>query len=69
MEAGSEQAEAAEGGIGLLPDDDVIVDGDTDRLAGDLDLLGHLDIGARRRGVARRVVVELSTNLMQHIDK
>lgn len=34
-----------------------------------LHLHRHADIGIRGRGIARRVVVELSTNLMQHIDK
>lgn len=42
----------------VLADDDVVVDGDVEGLAGLGDLLGHLDIGARRGGVAGGVVVD-----------
>src|SRR6266540_1769957 len=43
--------------MSLLADDDVVVHGDAER-AGDLDdRLRHLDIGARRRRVARWMVV------------
>ena len=44
--------------MALLADDDVVVHQDAERLRGGDDLLGHLDIGARRRGVARGVVVD-----------
>jgi hypothetical protein len=36
----------------LLADDDVVVHQDAERLGGGDDLLGHLDIGARGRGIA-----------------
>jgi hypothetical protein len=36
----------------------MVVDEDAERLGGFRDHPGHLDIGARRRGVARGVVVD-----------
>jgi hypothetical protein len=41
----------------LLADDDMVVHGNAERLCHLDDLLGHLDIGARRRRVAGGVVV------------
>src|SRR5262245_17987562 len=53
----SNQLEALEAGVALASDDDVVVDGDAQRPGGIDDLLGHVDIGARRGGIARGVVV------------
>lgn len=44
--------------MAVAPDDDVIVDGDTEGLGGVDDLLGHLDVGARGGRVAGGVVVD-----------
>jgi hypothetical protein len=44
--------------VPLLADDDVIVHGDAERRGYGDDLLRHLHIGVRRRGIARRVIVE-----------
>jgi hypothetical protein len=41
-----------------LADDEVVVDGDAEALARLDDRAGDIDIGAARRGVAARVVVE-----------
>ena len=41
-----DQAQAAEAGVALLADDDVVVDQDPERLGRGHDLPGHLDIGA-----------------------
>ena len=43
--------------MALLADDDVVVDHDPERLGRAHDLLGHLDIGLWRGGVARGVVM------------
>jgi hypothetical protein len=43
----------------LPADDDVVVDGDAQRRRDVDDLAGHLDVGARGRGVARGMVVDL----------
>lgn len=50
--SGLDQQQALHRGIALLADDDVIVDGDAKRLGAVDNLLGHLDVGARRRRVA-----------------
>lgn len=50
--SGLDQQQALHRGIALLADNDVIVDGDAERLGAVDDLLGHLDVGARRRRVA-----------------
>jgi len=42
----------------LLADDDVVVHRNTERLRHRDDLLRHLDVGARRRGVAGGVIVQ-----------
>ena len=42
----------------VLADDDVVMDGDAERLGGIDDRLGHLDIGARRGRVAARMVMD-----------
>ena len=52
-----DQHEPAEAGVALLADDDVVVHHDAERLRGSDDLLGHLDVGARRRRIARGVIV------------
>lgn len=39
-------------------DNDVVVHGDTERVGDADDRLGHLDVGLRRRRVARGVVVQ-----------
>ena len=48
--------------MALLADDDVVVDQDSERLGRGHDLAGHLDVGARRRGVARRVSAAARTS-------
>lgn len=45
--------------MALPSDDDVIMDGDAERRRTVDDLAGHLDVGPRRRRIARRVVVDL----------
>jgi hypothetical protein len=47
--------------MSLLADDDVVVHGNAERLRHVDDLLGHLDISARRRRVAGGVVVQKDT--------
>jgi hypothetical protein len=44
--------------VSLLADDDVVVHGNAERLRHRYDLLGHLDIGVRRRRIAGRVIVQ-----------
>ena len=39
-------------------DDDVVMDSDAKQLANLVNLLGHVDIGPRWRGVAGRMVVD-----------
>ena len=43
--------------MALLAHDDVVVDDDAKILGGLDDLHGHFDIGARRRWIARRMIV------------
>ena len=43
--------------MALLADDDVVVDHDPEILGRPDDLLGHLEIGAGRRRIARGVIV------------
>src|SRR5690349_17812018 len=54
---GLQQPEAAEARMALAADDEVIVDCDAERLGGGANLLGHLDVVARRLGIARWVIV------------
>ena len=58
---GLQQPEAAEARMALAADDEVIVDCDAERLGGGADLLGHLDVVARRLGIVGRVVVQQAT--------
>ena len=53
----SNQLQPLEAGVALAADDDVVVDGDAERLGGIDDLLRHVDVGAGGRGIARGVVV------------
>jgi hypothetical protein len=50
--------EAAEADIPPAPDDDVVVHRDSQEGGGLRHLARHLDVGARRRRVARGVVVD-----------
>jgi len=52
------QPQALEARVTLAADDDVIVNRDAERRGGLGDLLGHLDVGARRRRVAGWVIVD-----------
>ena len=52
-----QQSERFERVVTGLGDHDVIVDRDAELGGGLLDLVGHLDVGLGRRGVARGVVV------------
>jgi hypothetical protein len=57
----SRQLQLLETGVASFADDDVVMHGNAER-AGDLDdRPGHLDVGARRRRVARRVIVHEAT--------
>ena len=56
--AGLDQPAAAEAGVAVLADDDMVVQLDLDRLQRRHDLAGHLDVGLRGRRVAARVVVD-----------
>jgi hypothetical protein len=53
----SHQAKAAKAGVPILGDDDVVMDSDAKQLANLVNLLGHVDIGPGRRGVAGRMIV------------
>jgi hypothetical protein len=53
-----DQAQALEAGVSVLADDDVIVDCYPERLGRIDDHLGHIDVRARRRGVARGMIVD-----------
>ena len=53
-----QQPQFAEAGVAGSADDEVVVDGDTQRLGGGGDRLGHLDVGAAGGWVAARVVVD-----------
>lgn len=59
---GLKELQALEACMTVASDDDVVMQDDAQR-TGDLgDLLGHLDVGARRRRIAGRVIVEHTTN-------
>ena len=47
--------------MAVLADDDVVVHRNAERARDFDDHLGHLDVGARGRGVAGRVVVQKTT--------
>jgi hypothetical protein len=47
--------------VPVLADDDVVVDGDAERLRHLDDRLRHLDVGARRRRIAGGMVVQDTT--------
>lgn len=57
---GSHQPRSLEADVPVPTDDDVVVNGDAERLGDIDDRLGHADVGLRGRRVARRVVVEES---------
>lgn len=44
--------------MAVAADDDVVVDSDAQRFRGVDDLLRDIDVGARRRRIARRVIVD-----------
>jgi hypothetical protein len=54
----SHQAKAAKAGMPIPGDDDVVMDSDAKQLADLVNLLGHVDIGPRWGGEARRVIVD-----------
>lgn len=54
----SEEPHRLEARMLAAADDDMVVQGDAERLGGVTHLLGHLDIGAGRLHVAARVVVD-----------
>ena len=58
LPATSELAEGPQAQLGPGPDDDVVVQRQSEIFAPLLDLLGHAEIGLRRRRIARRVVVD-----------
>jgi hypothetical protein len=47
--------------VPVLPDNDVVVHRNAERLRYLDDLLRHVDVGARRGGIARGVVVDQTT--------
>src|SRR5689334_12503424 len=53
-----QQPQAPEAGVALAADYQVVVDGDAERFGGLADFLRHLDVVARRLGIARRMVVD-----------
>ena len=53
-----DQPQPLETGVAFLADDDVVVHGNAQRLGHVDDRLRHLDVGARRRRVARRMIVQ-----------
>ena len=59
----SDQPQPLEARMPVPADDDVIVHRDPEWLGGADDRMRHVDIGARRGGVARRMIVEHTTNL------
>jgi len=54
----SNELEPLEARVTLFADDDVIVHGNAERFCRRDDLLRHLDVGARGRRVAGRMVVQ-----------
>ena len=52
----------------FLADDDVVVHGDAERLGDVGDRFRHLDVGLRRRGIARGVGVREATTSRVSID-
>ena len=48
--------------MAFLADDDVVVHGNAERACHRDDLLRHLDVGARRRRVAGRMIMHNKTN-------
>ena len=62
-----QQPQFAEAGVAGSADDEVVVDGDTQRLGGGGDRLGHLDVGAAGGRVAARVVVHHPVNLVIYL--
>ena len=53
-----DQPQRSEADMPVLADDNMIVNGDAQRLRRVDDRLGHLDIGARGRRISRRMVVD-----------
>ena len=53
-----DQPQSLESGMAFLADDDVVVHGNAERFRHIDDGLRHLDVGARRRRIARRMVVQ-----------
>src|SRR5262245_63818572 len=53
-----DQLEPLQARVSILADDDVVVHGDAERFRHLDDRLGHLDVGARRRRVAGRMVMD-----------
>jgi hypothetical protein len=56
-----DQLQPLQAGVPVLADDDVVVDGDAERLRHLDDRLRHLDVGARRRRIAGGMVVQDTT--------
>jgi hypothetical protein len=52
------QLQSLEAGVAFLADNNVVVHGNAERVGHGDDLLRHLDIGARRRRVAGRMIVQ-----------
>ena len=57
----SNQLQRLEARVAVLADDEVVVHRDAERARDLHDRLRHLDVGARRRRVATRVVVQNQT--------
>ena len=53
----SHEAKATKAGVPIPGDDDVVMDSDAKQLADLVNLLGHVDVGPGRGGVAGRMVV------------
>ena len=65
----SHQPQALEAGVAVAADDDVVVDDDAERLCDLCDLLRHLDVGGRRRGVAGGVVVDEDEGARRELER
>jgi hypothetical protein len=65
----SNQPQTLEAGVAVAADDDVVVDDDAERLCHLGDLLRHPDVGGRRRGVARGVVVDEDEGARRELER
>ena len=65
----SDQPQAPEARVALAADHQVVVDGNAERLVRRLDLARHLDVVARRLGIARGMVVQKANADLWHCSR